>query len=76
VSRSQADGRIAPVLAGHGLAKRPVAHQSHVLRMANLDELPARAHWCGGEIAPIRGINPYFVMPQDRSPVYEPVIRS
>ena len=40
----------------------------------SLDQLAAREHWCGAEIARIRAINPYLVMPQDRTAAYDPVM--
>lgn|ERR1700682_5139429 len=39
-----------------------------------MDQLAAREHWCGAEIARIRHINPYLVMPQERTAAYDPVI--
>jgi hypothetical protein len=43
--------------------------------MATLEQLASREHWCGTEIGQIRATNPYFVLPGDRSAVYDPIVK-
>jgi hypothetical protein len=42
--------------------------------MMRLDELADRERWCGEKMADIRALNPYAVMPGERTSVYDAVI--